>query len=73
MNTENNESIKLILKLYKEGHITEEESTKLIEDIVKYSNRIEYIPIYYNDPQIYNPSITKPYYWTTTTSTTKPV
>ena len=44
-----NESLEIVLKHYKSGHITKEEAIKLIEDI---SGKTTYIPTYPYYPQI---------------------
>ena len=42
-------SIHVVLKQYKDGHISEEETVQLIEDL--YRGRNTYIPIYPSWPQ----------------------
>lgn len=45
----NNSSIYIILNQFKNGHITEDEAVRLIEDLY---NRNNYIPVFPSWPQI---------------------
>ena len=50
MTLNNNSSISIILREYKEEHISENEATQLIEDLYRY--RYIYTPIFPSWPQI---------------------